>query len=343
VELIVLNVGLQAGIMDQRLFSMFVVHALVLTFITTPLTLFIYPVHHRRPESKDTVEEGPVQASTDHELKTRFTVVLDKMDQLSAAMTLTQLLQNPSGVAQSASTTSVSDDEKRALEEELPVLSSRPAPAVDSRTSIEALRLVELTARTSALLRSQEAGALLRTDPVLGIFTTFGRLNRLRVAPALSVVPEDAFASTIADHARDAGSQLVVLPWSVAPSDTAAAADANPFAPLIASDAAYTHHLRRTFAATPVDAAVFVDVATGAPAQHVFLPFFGGPDDRAALAFVVQLCVNPAVTATVVRVTKTDGGDISRADTIEQAKAQNVCPSSPFTCIQLTCIIDCIP
>ncbi|KAJ8087154.1 K(+)/H(+) antiporter [Marasmius tenuissimus] len=43
VELIVLNIGFQAGILDGRTFSMFVVHAIVLTFITTPLTLWFYP------------------------------------------------------------------------------------------------------------------------------------------------------------------------------------------------------------------------------------------------------------------------------------------------------------
>jgi len=37
VELIVLNVGLQAGILDTRLFSMFVVMAIVLTFITVSM------------------------------------------------------------------------------------------------------------------------------------------------------------------------------------------------------------------------------------------------------------------------------------------------------------------
>ncbi|KAF8648473.1 hypothetical protein AX16_006254 [Volvariella volvacea WC 439] len=37
VELIVLNVGLDAGILSQRVFSMFVLEALVLTFLTTPL------------------------------------------------------------------------------------------------------------------------------------------------------------------------------------------------------------------------------------------------------------------------------------------------------------------
>jgi hypothetical protein len=318
VELIVLNVGLQAGVMDQRLFSMFVVHALLLTFLTTPLTLWIYPAHLRK--AQDAVEESNSEVGSADQFKTRFIVVLDKMEQLSAAMTFTQLLQSPSGaVSGSASAVSITEGEEKhaTIEDELPVLaSSRPA---GTQTSVEALRLVELTERTSAVLRSQEAGALLRTDPVLGIFTTFGRLNRVHVAPALAVVPEDAFAGTIGEHARAAGSQMVVLPWAVPAED----AGANPFAPLIASDVAYMHHLRRTFAETPVDVAVFVDMAAAA-VQHVFLPFFGGPDDRAALAFVVQLCANPAVTATAVRIRKTDGGDVSRMNTIEQAKAHNV-------------------
>jgi Kef-type K+ transport system membrane component KefB len=42
VELIVLNVGLQAGILSQRVFSMFVVMALITTFLTTPIVTFLY-------------------------------------------------------------------------------------------------------------------------------------------------------------------------------------------------------------------------------------------------------------------------------------------------------------
>lgn len=37
VELIVLNVGLQAGVLNEQLFSIFVIMALVTTFMTTPL------------------------------------------------------------------------------------------------------------------------------------------------------------------------------------------------------------------------------------------------------------------------------------------------------------------
>ncbi|GAQ80927.1 cation/H+ antiporter family [Klebsormidium nitens] len=43
VELIVLNVGLQAGVLNQQLFSIFVIMALVTTFMTTPLVMWVYP------------------------------------------------------------------------------------------------------------------------------------------------------------------------------------------------------------------------------------------------------------------------------------------------------------
>lgn len=35
-----------------------------------------------------------------------------------------------------------------------------------------------------------------------------------------------------------------------------------------------------------------------------FFPFFGGPDDRLALEFVMQLCTNPGISATAVRISK---------------------------------------
>ena len=43
VELIVLNIGLQAKILSTRTFTIFVVMALATTFATTPLVSFLYP------------------------------------------------------------------------------------------------------------------------------------------------------------------------------------------------------------------------------------------------------------------------------------------------------------
>lgn len=70
-ELIVINLGLQAGILNTRLFAIFVVQAMVLTFSTTPLAAFFLPEKYRRKptdtlrgedsEVKDDIEsEGKV-------------------------------------------------------------------------------------------------------------------------------------------------------------------------------------------------------------------------------------------------------------------------------------------
>lgn len=52
VEIVALSVGLNAGIISQRVYSMFVVMALVTTFLTTPLTLWVYPVWYREKVAK---------------------------------------------------------------------------------------------------------------------------------------------------------------------------------------------------------------------------------------------------------------------------------------------------
>jgi len=65
VELIVLNVGLSAGILDQRVFSMFVLEALLLTFMTTPVVTILYPPHLR---VKATGADSSAQMGEDSQL-----------------------------------------------------------------------------------------------------------------------------------------------------------------------------------------------------------------------------------------------------------------------------------
>ncbi|KAG8893490.1 K(+)/H(+) antiporter, partial [Tulasnella sp. 417] len=74
---------------------------------------------------------------------------------------------------------------------------------------------------------------------------------------------------------------------------------------------AHSHFIRRLYASAPADVGLFVDNQAvqqqghilGSKA-HLLVPFFGGPDDRLALEFVIQLCEKQEVTATVIRVTK---------------------------------------
>jgi len=76
----------------------------------------------------------------------------------------------------------------------------------------------------------------------------------------------------------------------------------------------YSEYLRNVFQKSPVDVALFVDrglasASTGLGSkQHLFLPFFGGPDDRLALRFLTQICQhNGDVSATVIRISKSEG------------------------------------
>jgi K+:H+ antiporter len=342
VELIVLNVGLQAGILDTRLFSMFVVHALVLTVMTTPLTLLFYPPALRtgRKGIQGTTTGGArseedLSSSIEENFKTKFSVVLNRIEHLPAIMTITQLLQPiskglptpmPRGVvSEKAELTRDITQEKQVPDESS---TSTSDPIAYPRVSIEALRLIELTDRTSAVMRSSEADDLIHRDALITVFSTFGRLNRIPVATSLSIVSQDAFSTSVATHARDTGAQLVVVPWhsgnsNVLIEDQGSASPGmpetttyNPFdgifgkgsSPDRTSSVVYANFVRKVFSESPADVALFVDRGgTAARDQHIFLPFFGGPDDRLALRFVVQLCANPDITATVVRMRKTSG------------------------------------
>lgn len=139
------------------------------------------------------------------------------------------------------------------------------APAT-SPLSISALRLIELTDRTSALMRaSTSTASLLASDTLSTIFRTF-TLSTLAIptTSALSITPGDTYASIVAQHAEEQGSQVLVLPWAL--KETALgkqeeeaggllAQVQNPFASLFGKSAAneggsplYASFVRRVFA-----------------------------------------------------------------------------------------------
>ncbi|KZT60166.1 hypothetical protein CALCODRAFT_480889 [Calocera cornea HHB12733] len=376
VELIVLNVGLSAGILDVRIFSMFVVEALVLTCMTTPLTLLFYPEKHRTraPDApgettivaggadKEKADPTPRSATfplrSEENVKSRFTVVLNKMEHLPALMTLTQLLQPPptGPVPKSIATraSSIDESDKDSAERNtppstaglptlMPVIPPTPTIPASPRPArpavhIDALRLIELTERVSAMFKASVTDELIRSDPLVNIFRTYGHLNNIPVSASLAVVNYESFSSSVTHHVEETGSDLLVIPWGpqsmgssvleqVQTSASGTTSYAGPLANLFGSSSGqsssapqadapssllYSQFARRVFAEAPSDVALFIDrglapfETAGGYGQHIFFPFFGGPDDRMALAFAVQLCAHPAISATIVRVTKSD-------------------------------------
>jgi hypothetical protein len=320
---------------------MFVVTALVLTFTTVPFVNLFYPERlrqhndaHRKTAHTDHEQRHTHFPTMDNGFKTRVSVVLDKIDQLPAAMQLSRLISLGSpGLPPSFS---VASTDKLDIEE--PSSDNGEKEIVNSNLlmQIDALRLIELTSRASALLKSQETDILIHNDSILSIFRTFGTLNRLQVNTSISVVNQNEYPEAVVRHASDTASELVILPWargiiSSSEGDIQPSAR-NPFDGIFSKSSlhiqdqtgsvVYSEFIRGVFLKSPSDVALFVDrgmnTGSGQSGHHLFLPFIGGPDDRLTLTFLVQLCNSSSVSATVVRITKVD--DMSPISTVDEVK-----------------------
>jgi hypothetical protein len=343
----------------------FVLEALTLTFMTTPLVTFLYPPDKRVRAAgvganfnnvADTERDGREQRALRDGARTRFTFVLDKLEHLPGMMAMAQLIQPPTPVS------SVAQEDRRR---------SKSSSLVPSEVlSIEALRLIELSDRVSAVMKSSASESLLLSDPLLAIFRMFGQLHDLRISTALSIVTFDDLAYSVTEHARNNNSDMIILPWLPNASGTDptlvphehdmppatpgkhAAQSNNPFDALFktsgahdkSASALHAQFVRGVFSRARTDVALFVDQEESVAArvtgskQHLFMIFFGGPDDRLALEFVVQLCTSPNVTATVLRLVKKEvdaplaqvtSARLAGSEKTEEANALTVTSVSP--------------
>jgi hypothetical protein len=195
-------------------------------------------------------------------------------------------------------------------------------------------------------MQSAEKDHLLKSDDALQLYRQFGRLRGIDVTPHITIVGQESYPQAVAEYAQDLSSQLIVVPWTI-PSEpvstesdesktgVTAAVAVSAFDGIFGSDGSpmYTHFIRNLLNKSTTDVSIFIDrgfsgsTVPGA-GQHVFLPFFGGPDDRLALRLVVQLCHHTNVTATVVRITVPDHDNESDEGTVDEHEAHNTLSES---------------
>ncbi|KAG6917302.1 hypothetical protein DXG01_003143 [Tephrocybe rancida] len=316
VELIVLHLGLSAGVFTPRVFTMFVLEALVLTFITTPLVVHFYPPHLRSHTYGVALSDGTIDKTSSESSsqaccvtsKRRFTVVLDTLEHIPCLMEFSKLIGPP--------TLPQSHD-----------LSSSTLTQKHAPPSIQALRLIELSDRPSSVMKSSHMADTLRdTDPILAVFKMFGQLHALSVTPAIDVTTYDSYADSVAEHAHAYGADVILLPWLIEAPNSPTAVDSNippprgtaagkaPPSSVLPNPSTANHarFLQGVMKLATTSVAVFVDCNVDNMAQanggapHIFFPFFGGPDDRLALEYVTHFCRNEKATATVIRMIEKD-------------------------------------
>ncbi|KAM0424946.1 hypothetical protein ACHAPT_009747 [Fusarium lateritium] len=222
VELIVLNIGLQAGILSPRTFTMFVVMALVTTVTTTPLTRYLYPVWYR--EKVDKWRRGEIEwdgtpiateaQASEHKMEealdksqTHRLVLHLRLDALSGLFNLVSLLGG-SKKASSIAHSEAGDEAGNSTVEDKP----RQPPR--RPLEVRGIRLMELTDRTSSVMQSTEAAEFTSRDAVFSAFQTFSRLSGVAVAGQVSIIPTSAYAETLAKCAEESKSDFMLIPWS---------------------------------------------------------------------------------------------------------------------------------
>ncbi|KAJ5308547.1 hypothetical protein N7476_009203 [Penicillium atrosanguineum] len=227
VELIVLNIGLQAKILSTRTFTIFVVMALVTTFLTTPLTTVLYPTWYQAKvarwrrgeidwEGNRIQQEGRTDsiAQVKDQLKTvpvRKLLVYLRLDGLSGICTLVALL-SPSG--RGAPPTPLVHPAKQPKQTEQNLEDAiNPIENEEDTLRVHGVRLVELTDRDSSVMRVS-AGEQALWDPVVNTFRAFGEWNDVSLMAGVSVVPEHSYADTIIAMALQDTADLLLLPWS---------------------------------------------------------------------------------------------------------------------------------
>ncbi|KAL7779230.1 hypothetical protein CFE70_008733 [Pyrenophora teres f. teres 0-1] len=271
VELIVLNIGLEARILSTRTFTIFVVMALVTTFASSPLTMFFYPVWYQK--KVEAWRRGEIDWDTGKPLDgadgagdvvqyekmaaekiQRMTVYL-RLDSMPNLLAFTSLFsgtpdllaakQHPSkAISESKETTSTS------LAEQTPP--QRPVEAYG-------LRLLNLTDRGSSVMQVSEIESYTAHDPVVNTFRTFGRLHNLAVSGEVLVVPEASFAETLTTRASD--SNLLVLPWSETGgmSEQTIIEDSNKMARNKLEASSYTSFVQQTLAQATTPVAILIN------------------------------------------------------------------------------------
>ena len=343
------NIGLQAKILSQRTFTIFVLMALITTFATTPLTSLLYPRWYQikieawkrgeidwddnRLEPEDRSPRDSVSFAKMQSAEIRRILTYVRVDSMSAVLKLSSLLAlNPDSVP------------------EVKVHPTKEGPLAQTASTrtlskmplqLHAVRLMELTDRESSVMKVSEIDEYTTRDPILNTVRTFGQLNQIAVAGAVVVTPETSYATSLTDKVSDIKPDLLVIPWSGSGTMSENQYSLGDGSDQRFSNSTYSHFVASALQRASSNVAIFVDrgfggsnnneervsalrthmntLSLGDPSiftaplldqgHHIFFPYYGSEDDKAALRFVLQLAQNPTVTATIVHYTMHEARD----------------------------------
>ncbi|GAB2232091.1 hypothetical protein Droror1_Dr00011113 [Drosera rotundifolia] len=271
VEMIVLNVGKDQKVLDDESFALMVVTALLMTGTIAPIVTSIYrPTRRFVPYKKRTIQKS----KPDAELR-----ILTCIHTPRNVPTLINLLEATN-------------------------------PTKRSPICAYVLHLVELTGRASAMLivhstRKSGRPALNRTqaqsDHIINAFENYEQhATYVSVQPLTAISPYSSMHEDICNLAEDKRVTFIIIPFHKQQTVDGGMEAANP---------AFRMVNQNVLANAPCSVGILVDrglngstrLAANQVSHHVAVLFFGGPDDREALAYARRMSEHPGITVTVMR------------------------------------------
>ncbi|KAJ2714207.1 K(+)/H(+) antiporter [Coemansia spiralis] len=206
VELIVLNIGLQAGVINSKIFTMMVVKALITTFATTPAVIWLYPSkYHRRIDDQEdeSDKQSAIKEAADANAGPPLgvLVVLSRIQQVPALMTLLGYMHHQG--ASNAVTAAAADSGGGLL--------ARVQSRLYRPIRVFGLRLLEHTGRESSVMQHYESASQVASDPVMAMFRAFARIAHMAFHAALAHSDREHFVDNILDRAQDADAELTIV------------------------------------------------------------------------------------------------------------------------------------
>ncbi|KAG0056638.1 K(+)/H(+) antiporter [Gryganskiella cystojenkinii] len=360
IELIVLNIGYDAKVINDKVFVIMVAMCLITTCMTSPMVAWIYPPHYQRAAAlralaKEKAKNGDVEGGLEalQSLEKRNTGVmlcLDKIHNLPALMTILEMLHRavPKSVDDSGNNSTLTVHGAGAGSAHgmaFAPLSIAAAPSA-SGPKLLALRLLHLTERSSSvLLAATERAEVLRRDTLMVVFQAFAKLNSIQIEPrmTLSTDPDD-FAQSIYDEAVESGTGTIIFPWnSTSLPDLHSSSNNHNFdesllgpnhpatlaKPHVTSNTQVLSRLLQTTAKSDLTTAVFVDRELGGSGQflNIMVTLYGSSDDEESLKLASTLSHNQHCKVVIVRIRHPAGSKLEldeKGDVRVEVDAQSI-------------------
>ncbi|KAJ3370033.1 K(+)/H(+) antiporter [Kappamyces sp. JEL0680] len=311
VELIVLGVGLDKQIINGTIYSMFIVMALLTTFMTSPLISVIYPVSHRTflPTAReDTLEDDDLKSPLSPYKPQSAEGTLDSLEPLPKLNLLVCLT------------------ESRSLDPTMQLVQLLFKSGIEF--SVSALKLHYVGDRTSKLMGATNQS--LNQDKDMEFFKIFAHVNNHTLKTVETYSALEKFGEDISEAASSFSSNLVLLcvspanypkGWGMSALTEISQSCTCPFAFVVDRGLGRAKSMK----------------------HEIFFPFTGSADDFEACVFLFYIASVASVSVHILAINVTDDQALEalqRFEGLGNISVEKVGPQSTVSLISRAALKD---